>query len=148
MVSLQRLFGAFLLVVGRTSFVSAADRWLDVSQIIGKSEAATILGEPVRDPRPRSGDGADCYYSKSNYYRVGRENPCHSVSTAGGRMRSTRKRSLSSWSQRMAHGKDLRRRRHCANVDHQRRHWIGHAAVNALGRQGQRLSHDRSRRFS
>ena len=72
MVSLQRLFGACLLVVGRTSFVSAADRWLDVSQIIGKSEAATILGEPVRDPRPRSGDGADCYYSKSNYYRVGR----------------------------------------------------------------------------
>jgi hypothetical protein len=44
----------------------------DVSQIIDKSEATAILGEPVKDPSPRSGDGADGYYSRCNYYSVHR----------------------------------------------------------------------------
>lgn len=50
----------------------AADSRIDVSQIIGKTEAAEVLGEPVKDPTPRSGEGADGYYSKCNYYTVRR----------------------------------------------------------------------------
>src|SRR5260370_37221342 len=37
-----------------------------------KAEAAAILGEPVKDPSPHSGDGSDGYYSKCNYYSVNR----------------------------------------------------------------------------
>lgn len=50
----------------------AVDSRMDVSQIIGKTEAAEVLGEPVKDPNPRSGEGADGYYSKCNYYTVRR----------------------------------------------------------------------------
>jgi hypothetical protein len=70
MTSSQRLVGAFLLAAALANLVSAADERLDVSQIIGKTEAAAILGEPVKDPSPRSGHGADGYYSKCNYYSV------------------------------------------------------------------------------
>jgi len=50
----------------------AAEQRIEVSQIIGKAEAAAILGEPVKDPSTRSGDGGDGYYSKCNYYTVRR----------------------------------------------------------------------------
>jgi hypothetical protein len=50
----------------------AADSRPDVSQIINKTEASAVLGEPVKDPSPRSGDGTDGYYSKCNYYSVSR----------------------------------------------------------------------------
>jgi hypothetical protein len=49
-----------------------ADSRPDVSQIINKAEASAILGEPVKDPSPHSGDGSDGYYSKCNYYSVNR----------------------------------------------------------------------------
>src|SRR5437762_13484735 len=71
-MSIQRLIGAFFLAIGLADMVVAADSRPDVSQIIGKAEAATILGEPVKDPSPRSGDGGDGYYSKCNYYTVRR----------------------------------------------------------------------------
>ena len=70
-MSILRWIAIVGLAVGLTSFLSAAER-VDVSQIIGKTEAAAILDEPVKDPSARSGDGADGYYSKCNYYTVRR----------------------------------------------------------------------------
>jgi hypothetical protein len=68
-----RLFAcSFPLVVGLTSSIFAAEQKVDVSQVITKTEASAILGEPVREPNPRSGDGTDGYYSKCNYYSVRR----------------------------------------------------------------------------
>jgi hypothetical protein len=71
-MAIQRLIGAVFLVTGLTNMVLAADSRPDVSQIINKAEASAILGEPVKDPSPRSGDGTDGYYSKCNYYSVNR----------------------------------------------------------------------------
>ena len=51
-----------------TNGTLAADPRPDVSQIITRTDAAAILGEAVKDPSPRSGDGTDGYYSKCNYY--------------------------------------------------------------------------------
>jgi hypothetical protein len=70
---IQRFIGAlFFPAIGLTSMAVAADSRPDVSQIINKTEASVILGEPVKDPSPRSGDGTDGYYSKCNYYSVNR----------------------------------------------------------------------------
>ena len=71
-MSILRTFGGLLVATGLTSLVVAADSRPDVAQIINKAEASAILGEPVKDPSPRSGDGADGYYSKCNYYSVNR----------------------------------------------------------------------------
>lgn len=60
------------LCVGLTSLVLSADKRPDVAQIITKGDAADILGEAVKDPSPRSGEGADGYYSKCNYYSMRR----------------------------------------------------------------------------
>jgi hypothetical protein len=69
-MSIHGLTGALFLASGLTNFAVAADSRPDVSRIIGKAEAALILGEPVKDPSPRSGDGNDGYYSKCNYYSI------------------------------------------------------------------------------
>src|SRR5437667_10739959 len=71
-MSIQQLIGALLLAIGLTNMVMAADSRPDVAQIINKTEASAILGEPVKDPSQRSGDGTDGYYSKCNYYSVNR----------------------------------------------------------------------------
>jgi hypothetical protein len=71
-MSIQRLIGALFLVISLTKTVMAADSRPDVAQIINKAEASAILGEPVKDPSQRSGDGTDGYYSKCNYYSVQR----------------------------------------------------------------------------
>src|SRR6202045_5004593 len=71
-MSIQRLIGVLLLTTGLTNPVMAAGSRPDVGQIINKAEASAILGEPVKDPSPRSGDGTDGYYSKCNYYSVSR----------------------------------------------------------------------------
>jgi len=71
-MSILRTFSGLLFAAGLTSLVVAADSRPDVAQIINKTEAATILGEAVKDPNPRSGDGTDGYYSKCNYYSVKR----------------------------------------------------------------------------
>ena len=71
-MSIQRLIGVLVLASGLTNTVLAADSRPDVGQIITKAEASAILGEPVKDPSPRSGDGSDGYYSKCNYYSVNR----------------------------------------------------------------------------
>ena len=54
------------------SSVFAADAHPDVSQIITKADAAAILGESVKDPNPRNGEGTDGYYSKCNFYSAKR----------------------------------------------------------------------------
>src|ERR1700719_1052789 len=71
-MSIQRLIGVLLLATGLTNPVMAAGSRPDVGQIINKAEASAVLGEPVKDPSPRSGDGTDGYYSKCNYYSVNR----------------------------------------------------------------------------
>ena len=42
----------------------------DVSRIIDKATAESILGEAVKPPSPRNMDGGDGYYSKCNYYAL------------------------------------------------------------------------------
>jgi hypothetical protein len=69
-MSIQRLIGAVFLAICLSNTVVATDSRPDVSQIINKAEASAILGEPVKEPSPRSGDGTDSYYSKCNYYSV------------------------------------------------------------------------------
>jgi hypothetical protein len=69
-MSPQRLIGVVFLAASLTGLALATDSRLDVSQIISKADASAILEEPVKDPSPRSGDGADGYYSKCNYYSI------------------------------------------------------------------------------
>src|SRR5436190_14836403 len=71
-MSIQKIFATGMLAAGLTNGALAADPRPDVSQIITKTDAVAILGEPVKDPSPRSGDGADGYYSKCNYYSINR----------------------------------------------------------------------------
>ena len=71
-MSILKTIGGLLFATGLTSLVLATDSRPDVSQIISKPDASAILGEPVKDPSPRSGDGADGYYSKCNYYSINR----------------------------------------------------------------------------
>ena len=71
-MSILRMIGGLMFAVGVTSLIVAADSRPDVSQIVNKTEASAILGEAVKDPSPRSGDGTDGYYSKCNYYSVNR----------------------------------------------------------------------------
>ena len=69
---LRQLIASLALAIGLTNSISAADNRPDVAQIISKSDASDILGEAVKDPSPRSGEGVDGYYSKCNYYSVRR----------------------------------------------------------------------------
>jgi hypothetical protein len=66
-----RLF-VVLIGIGLTSQIFSAGQLMDISQIITKADAESILGEKVKDPSPRSGEGKDGYYSKCNYYSVSR----------------------------------------------------------------------------
>ncbi|HST30699.1 MAG TPA: hypothetical protein VLK27_07660 [Chthoniobacterales bacterium] len=71
-MSLRKIAGLLFLAVGLTSSGWAAGNRPEVAQIITKSDAADILGEAVKDPTPRNGEGADGYYSKCNYYSMRR----------------------------------------------------------------------------
>ena len=64
--------GAILALFVLPHAILAADPRIDVSRVIDKTQAATILGEAVKDSTPRNGGGADGYYSKCNYYSVNR----------------------------------------------------------------------------
>jgi hypothetical protein len=64
------LVGAMTL--GLTSSILAGDPRIDVSQIVSKADAESILDEKVRDPTPQNVEGKDGYYSKCNYYGVSR----------------------------------------------------------------------------
>jgi hypothetical protein len=63
---------ALAMSVGITDSTLAADGRIDVSQIVTKTDAESILGEKVKDPTPRNAEGEDGYYSKCNYYGVSR----------------------------------------------------------------------------
>ncbi len=63
-----RLFLPLTIVSMLTISALAADKTIDVSAIIKKSEAESILGEPVKEPTPINVDGKDGRYSKCNYY--------------------------------------------------------------------------------
>ena len=45
----------------------APGKQVDVAAVITKADAEAALGEPVKEPQPRNGDGADGYYSRCNY---------------------------------------------------------------------------------
>jgi hypothetical protein len=64
---------AVVVSVGVTNSTLSADAGIDVSQIITKTDAESILGEKVNDPTPRNAEGDDGYYSKCNYYGVSRQ---------------------------------------------------------------------------
>lgn len=64
--SLSRL--ATMLLAGAGGLALAADARIDVSKIIDKVAAESILEEPVKAPSPRNVEGSDGYYSKCNYY--------------------------------------------------------------------------------
>jgi hypothetical protein len=60
---------AFAGFLGSTSLcVWGADARLDVSRIINKATAESVIGEPVKASAPRNMEGGDGYYSKCNYY--------------------------------------------------------------------------------
>ena len=46
----------------------APGKQVDVAAVITKADAEAALGEVVKEPQPRNGDGADGYYSRCNYY--------------------------------------------------------------------------------
>ena len=46
---------------------AASDRF-DISKIVDKATAESVLGEPVKPSAARNLDGKDGYYSKCNYY--------------------------------------------------------------------------------
>ena len=54
----------------------AAAAGIDLASLVTKQDAQTALGEPVKDPQVRSGDGVDGSYSRCNYYS---ENPGRSL---------------------------------------------------------------------
>src|SRR5947199_7825523 len=64
--SLHRV-GLSLLAASATA-AAVAEGHIDVSQIIDKAAAESILEEPVNAPAPRNVEGTDGYYSKCNYY--------------------------------------------------------------------------------
>jgi hypothetical protein len=59
---------ALALLVGFTIPAIAEEGRFDVSRIIDKAAAESILEEPVKAPAPRNVEGVDGYYSKCNYY--------------------------------------------------------------------------------
>src|SRR5438552_10165579 len=61
-MTIKNLIGVALMLGAATNSGVAADSRPDVSQIITKEEASAILGEPVKEPNPRNGDGTDGYY--------------------------------------------------------------------------------------
>jgi hypothetical protein len=71
MKSMKQFVASFIIIgiaAGSTSSVRAGDARIDVSQIIDKATAESILDEPVKTPTPRNVEGKDGYYSKCNYY--------------------------------------------------------------------------------
>jgi hypothetical protein len=73
-LSVQRIAIRLVLIapVYLTNSALATDQRIDVSQIIPKTEAESVLGEKVKDPTPRNAQGKDGYYSKCNYFGVSR----------------------------------------------------------------------------
>ena len=76
---MQRLIAAAAMtamVCGFSSRLAAEEKRIDLVAVITKADAHAALGEAVKDPQSRNGDGADGYYSRCNYYS---ENPGRSI---------------------------------------------------------------------
>ncbi len=58
----------FVGTIGELHAAAAPAKQVDVAAVITKADAEAALGEPVKEPQPRNGDGADGYYSRCNYY--------------------------------------------------------------------------------
>ncbi|MDQ2824021.1 MAG: hypothetical protein M3R29_01040 [Verrucomicrobiota bacterium] len=70
-LSIQKVPATFLLAAFATLTIPllvAADAHIDVSRIIDKTAAESVLGETVKTPTPRNVEGKDGYYSKCTYY--------------------------------------------------------------------------------
>jgi hypothetical protein len=63
-----KLGGAILIVSLLPISLPAAEKPVDVSTIVSKTEAEKVLGEPVRNPTPLNVDAKDGHYSKCNFY--------------------------------------------------------------------------------
>jgi hypothetical protein len=71
MTFLVRSFFCFVAIgflTGAPTFALPTEDRLDVSHIIDKAGAESIIGERVKVPTPRNMHGGDGYYSKCNYY--------------------------------------------------------------------------------
>lgn len=76
---MRRIIAASALAAIGCAFATLADaaaKQIDLPAIITKSDAETALGEAVKEPQARSGEGADGFYSRCNYYS---ENPGKSL---------------------------------------------------------------------
>lgn len=60
------IFGAFVCAFPDVSI--GQENRIDLSTIVTKTDAESALGEPVKEPQTRNGDGSDGYYSRCNYY--------------------------------------------------------------------------------
>ena len=60
---------SILLVAAAASPVAWAGK-IDLSRMIDKTEAESVLGVKVKEPALRNIDSSDGYYSKCNYYSV------------------------------------------------------------------------------
>ena len=65
---MKKIFVGASLALISMRLAAADDTRIDVSRVIDKAEAESVLGVPVKNPTPRNGDGKDGYYSKCNYY--------------------------------------------------------------------------------
>jgi len=61
-------YGVTLLISLLSISLPAAEKPIDISAVVSKTEAEKILGEPLRNPLPLNVYGKDGYYSKCNYY--------------------------------------------------------------------------------
>ncbi len=65
---MRAFFVGAVLALTNATLIIAADQAFDVSRVIDKAAAESILGEKVKNSSPRSGAGKSGYYSKCNYY--------------------------------------------------------------------------------
>ena len=63
-----KCYGGSLLISLLSISLLAAEKPIDISAVVSKTEAEKILGEPVRNPTALNVNGKDGYYSKCNYY--------------------------------------------------------------------------------
>ncbi len=65
---MQKLVVSLSGLIVAASWLFAADKQIDVSQIIDQATAESVLDTKVKTATPRNFRGSDGYYSKCNYY--------------------------------------------------------------------------------
>jgi len=63
-----KYYGVSLLISLLSISLLTAEKPVDISAVVSKTEAEKILGESVRNPTPLNVDAKDGHYSKCNYY--------------------------------------------------------------------------------